>query len=187
MALAALVAAWTGRAALSAAVHGMPATLQAGLDSTWDAALPTFVTAPSAYLVGRGPALPVAAEAALKMKETAALHAEAFSGAEVMHGPLQLLQPGFPVMAFRQRDASHDAMTDSVARLRAAKGRVFDIATGPTPGHDADHLAAPATGYPLLDPLAMLLPFYAFAEKLARARGHDPDRPTLLRKVTETI
>lgn len=187
VALAALVAAWTGRADLAAAVHRMPDTLQTSLASVWDAALPSFVAAPSAYLVGRGPALPVAAEAALKMKETAALHAEAFSGAEVMHGPLQLLQPGFPVMAFRQQDASHEAMTGSIARLRAAQGRVFAVASTPAPGHDADHLTAPATGYPLLDPLAMLLPFYAFAEKLARARGHDPDRPSLLRKVTETI
>lgn len=187
VALAALVAAWTGRTDLAAAVKRLPETLQASLGAVWDAALPTFVAAPSAYLVGRGPALPVAAEAALKMKETAALHAEAFSGAEVMHGPLQLLQPGFPVMAFRQGDASHEAMTGSIARLRAAQGRVFAVATAPAPGHEADHLAAPATGYPLLDPLAMLLPFYAFAEQLARARGHDPDRPSLLRKVTETI
>ncbi len=139
-------------------------------------------------MVGRGPALPVAAECALKLKETAVLHAEAFSGAEVMHGPLQLLQPGFPVMAFNQGDASRDAMRDSIARLSAAGGQVFTVdpagrgSTGTSQGLDAA-----STGHPALDPIAMLLSFYAFAETLARARGQDPDRPSHLRKVTETL
>ena len=76
-------------------------------------------------------------------------------------------------------------MRDSIGRLRAARGRVFTVAPGPEAS--PDHLPAVATGHAALDPLAMLLPFYAFAERLARARGHDPDRPSHLRKVTETI
>ena len=182
VALAALVAEWRDDAGLRAAVAGLPDVLERTLGRDWSAALPAFTAASSAYVVGRGPALPVAAEAALKLKETAVLHAEAFSGAEVMHGPLQLLEPGFPVMAFAQDDASRDAMRDSVARLRAAGGRVFPV----TADGAADGLAAAPTGHPLLDPLSMLLGFYGFAERLARARGHDPDRPSHLRKVTET-
>ena len=136
-------------------------------------------------MLGRGPALPIAAEAALKLKETCVLHAEAFSGAEVMHGPLQLLEDGFPVIAFRQADPSRDAMADSIGRLRALGGRVFEVSTEGLgqPGH----LAAAPAGHPALDPLTMLLSFYAFAESLSRARGHDPDRPSHLRKVTETV
>ena len=185
VALAALVAAWTADAALQAAIARLPEVLADALRSRWDAALEPLVAARSAYVVGRGPALPVAAEAALKLKETAVLHAEAFSGAEVMHGPLQLLHPGFPVIAFAQNDASREAMGGSIDRLRAAQGRVFAVSAGPPAG--ADHLPVPATGHALLDPLAMLLPFYALAERVSRARGHDPDRPSLLRKVTETI
>ncbi len=181
-ALAAIVAEWRDDAALRAAVAGLPAALDAALGRDWGAALPAFVGAASAYVVGRGPALPVAAEAALKLKETAVLHAEAFSGAEVMHGPLQLLEPGFPVMAFAQGDASRAAMEASVARLAAAGGRVFTVTADGSGG-----LAAAPTGHPLLDPLPMLLAFYGFAEALARARGHDPDRPSHLRKVTETV
>lgn len=180
-ALAALVAEWRDDPALRAAVAGLPQALDAALAFDWDAALPEFRAATSAYVIGRGPALPVAAEAALKLKETAVLHAEAFSGAEVMHGPLQLLEPGFPVMAFAQGDASRPAMRDSVARLAAAGGRVFTVAA------EGGDLRAAPTGHPLLDPLPMLLGFYGFAEALARARGHDPDRPSHLRKVTETI
>ncbi len=116
------------------------------------------------------------------------LHAEAFSGAEVMHGPLQLLQPGFPVMAFGQGDASRPAMRDSIARLSAVGGQVFTVEpVGRGSAGTGRDLGAAATGHPALDPLAMLLSFYVFAEKLARARGHDPDRPSHLRKVTETL
>ncbi len=188
VALAALVAEWGGDDALRAAVAGVGAALDAALLCDWDAALPAFEAASSAYVVGRGPALPVAAECALKLKETAVLHAEAFSGAEVMHGPLQLLQPGFPVMAFGQGDASRPAMRDSIARLSAVGGQVFTVEpVGRGSAGTGRDLGAAATGHPALDPLAMLLSFYVFAEKLARARGHDPDRPSHLRKVTETL
>ncbi len=179
--LAALVAEWRDDAALRSAVARLPDALAATLAHDWDAALPDFRTASSVYVVGRGPALPMAAEAALKLKETAVLHAEAFSGAEVMHGPLQLLEPGFPVIAFAQDDASRDAMRSSAAKLAAAGGRVFTVAV------EGGDLQAAATGHPLLDPLPMLLGFYGFAETLARSRGHDPDRPSHLRKVTETV
>lgn len=184
VALAALVAEWRDDAALRQAVRGLPTALEATLAAEWDAVLPVFAAAPSAYVIGRGPALPVAAEAALKLKETCVLHAEAFSGAEVMHGPLQLVQPGFPVVAFVQPDASEAAMRGSIDKLRAAEGRVFAVEAGAATG--ADRLPVAATGHSTLDPLAMLLSFYAFAERLARARGHDPDRPSRLRKVTET-
>lgn len=184
VALAALVAEWRDDAALRRAVAGLPDALAATLVHGWDAARPALGEARSAYVVGRGPALPVAAEAALKLKETCALHAEAFSGAEVMHGPMQLLQPGFPVIAFSQPDASREAMAGSIARLRTL-GRVFEVS--PDGAGRPDHLPVAATGHPALDPLAMLLSFYAFAEALSRVRGHDPDRPSHLRKVTETV
>ncbi len=184
-ALAALVAEWGEDPALRQAVARLPDALAATLGHRWDAALTPFGAAQSAYVVGRGPALPVAAEAALKLKETCVLHAEAFSGAEVMHGPLQLLQPGFPVVAFRQPDPSEGAMADSIGRLRALGGQVFEVSVdgAARPGC----LGAAATGHTALDPLAMLLSFYVFAEALSRARGHDPDRPSHLRKVTETV
>ncbi len=185
VALAAIVAEWQDNETLRRAVAGLPEILEVALGLDWGEALAPFVKAQSAYAVGRGPALPVAAEAALKLKETAMLHAEAFSGAEVMHGPLQLVHDDFPVIAFCQEDASRNAMLGSITRLRAAQGRVFAVATQPLAG--AAYLPTRATGHAALDPLAMLTSFYAFAETLARARGHDPDRPSRLSKVTETI
>ena len=184
VALAAIVAEWADDDGLRIAIGRLPQTLAGALACDWSAAVPVLAAASSAYVIGRGPALPVAAEAALKLKETAMLHAEAFSGAEVMHGPLQLLHEGFPVIAFRQNDASAPAMGQAVARLRAAKGRVF-VAEAEATGADALRMAA--TGHGALDPLAALLSFYGLAERVARARGHDPDAPSLLRKVTETV
>ena len=183
-ALAGIAAAWSQNAQLQAALHSLPAALATARDLSWDGALPHFAAAQSAYTLGRGPALPIAAEAALKLKETSALHAEAFSSAEVLHGPLQLLQPGFPVLAFTPKDAAFEAMQASIARLGEAGGRVFSVSPGFAGGTT---LPAAETGHPPLDSLPMLLSFYRFAEALSRQRGFDPDRPSLLSKVTKTV
>ena len=182
--LAALVAEWAQDDALRRAARALPEALEKALAADWSEPEAMLVGAQSAYTIGRGPCLPIAVEAALKLKETAVLHAEAFSGAEVMHGPLQLVNEGFPVLAFRPRDASHEAMGQAIDRLKLTGGRVFVAgeATATTRG-----LPFSPSGSPLLDPLAMQLSFYGLAEKVARGRGHDPDRPTRLRKVTETI
>ncbi len=184
VALAALVAAWRDDADLKRALHGLPDAFARALSCDWGAAFAALRDAASAYVVGRGPAFPVAAEAALKLKETAMVHAEAFSGAEVMHGPLQLLEDGFPVLALRQNDASAEAMAEAGARLAQAGGQVF---VAEVDGSGDRTLPVAATGHEFLDPLSMLLSFYRLAEQVSRVRGHDPDRPSRLSKVTETV
>jgi glucosamine--fructose-6-phosphate aminotransferase (isomerizing) len=182
--LAALVAEWRGDAGLSQAVRTLPAAFATAIEADWSEALPVLSAATSAYVVGRGPAYPIACEAALKLKETAMLHAEAFSGAEVMHGPLQLVEPGFPVIAFRPGDAAYDAMGEATRRLAAMGANLFVAEAGcPAKGR----LVAQPSGHPLLDPLVMLASFYCLAETVARARGNDPDNPSRLKKVTETV
>ncbi|CAM5770200.1 glucosamine--fructose-6-phosphate aminotransferase [Labrys miyagiensis] len=177
--LAALIAEWHQDKALQEGVRALPAAFEAALSADWSPALPVFEKAQSAYVIGRGPAFPIAQEAALKLKETAVLHAEAYSGAEVMHGPLQLVDSGFPVLAFRPEDAAFAAMGEAIDRMRGAGANVFVAGGGGLPFR--------SSGHALLDPLAMLVSFYGLAEKVARGRGHDPDRPSRLRKVTETI
>jgi glucosamine--fructose-6-phosphate aminotransferase (isomerizing) len=181
--LAALVAEWRGDALLTKATRELPEVLEKTLRTDWSEALPILHKAHSAYVVGRGPALPIAAEAALKLKESATLHAEAFSAAEIMHGPLQLVEAGFPVIALRPRDAAYESMGEAVFRLESIGARVLVAESGaPRPSR----LPSIPSSHPLLDSLVMLLSFYALVEQVARARGHDPDRPTRLRKVTET-
>ncbi len=182
-AVAAIVAAWSGDVALTAAVNRLPQTLPTALAQDWSPA-EALASERSLYVLGRGPALAMAQEAALKLKETASLHAEAFSPAEVMHGPLQLVERGFPVLCFAPDDAA--ALTTHVAldRLIASAAKVFTASSMNLPGI---HLPVAATGHGLTDPIAIIQSFYGLAERIARMRGHDPDRPERLRKVTETV
>ncbi|MDE2573809.1 MAG: SIS domain-containing protein [Rhodospirillales bacterium] len=182
-AAAALVAGWSGDAALGDAVRGLPAALDRALECDWSAAAAMVAASPSLYLLGRGPGTPVAQEAALKAKEVAAIHAEAFSLAEVMHGPLRLIQRGFPVLGLVPQDVAAAANRAALARIAAAGGTVFTAAAA-GPG---TLLPIAATGHGLLDPLAIALSYYRFIEGVSRMRGLDPDHPTHLRKVTETL
>src|SRR5262249_36984162 len=99
-----LVRHWSGDAALDNALQRLPADLADAAGRAWSAALPTLVKAQSLYVVGRGPSFGAALEAAVKLKETCGLHAEAQSSAELMHGPMALAAPDFPVLMFSQRD-----------------------------------------------------------------------------------
>lgn len=184
VALAAIVAQWSQNTELFNALQALPDAMETAITAHWQAPVELLTAANSAYIIGRGPSFPIALEAALKLKETAMLHAEPFSGAEVMHGPLQLVKPGFPVLAFRPQDASFAAMGDAVTRLKAAGGHVLVAEEGET---SAERLSFEPSQHPLLDAIVMLVSFYDMAERVARARGHDPDKPSRLRKVTETI
>lgn len=180
---AAIVAAWSGDRDLAAALDRLPDALDAALSLDWSAAADAFVAASSLYVLGRGPAFPIAEEAALKCKETAAIHAEAYSTAEVMHGPLRLVGTAFPVLALVPEDAALDTTRAALARIANAGGRVFAAGRDGLPG---TRLPTVATGHGLLDPIAQVLAFYRFIEEVSRARGFDPDRPANLAKVTET-
>jgi len=189
-AAAALVAAWTGDAVLRDAVLRLPDALSRALAQDWSAAEAALVAAPSCYMLGRGPGLAIALEAALKGKETAALHAEAFSLAEVMHGPVQLVAPAFPLVAFLPEDAAAAENRGALERLAAAGGQVFAATPiGQGGGDKVPGTVLPVApgGHPALDPLAMIASFYLLIERVARRRGLDPDRPSHLQKVTRTM
>ncbi len=94
-ALLRMVAAWTEDAALAASVESLPELMDRSWALDWSAALPELEVAAHLYVVGRGLGLGAAQETALKFKETCGLHAEAFSSAEVRHGPYALLGPAF--------------------------------------------------------------------------------------------
>lgn len=179
----ALLAAWRNDARLAEALDALPGHLERALDADWTALADALAGDGSVFILGRGPAFAIAEEAALKFKETCQLHAEAYSAAEVMHGPVSLVGAGFPVLVLAARDAA-EAATVATADALADKGaRVFVTAAG---GGRARRLGFAATGHPLTDPLALIVAFYGFVERFARSTGHDPDRPVHLRKVTET-
>ena len=179
-----LVSHWTGDPVLERAVRRLPDWLDGALTRDWRPALPLLADARSLYVVGRGPGFAAAQEAALKLKETCGIHAEAISAAELKHGPLALAGPEFPVMLFSQHDGAREGIAALAAEL-AGRG-VPVVTAGPATAQGALALATVPGMHAFAEPIALIQSFYPLAEAVARARGHDPDRPPHLRKVTET-
>jgi len=182
----ALLADWSRDRALGDAVAELPQALRAAVASDWSAMVEPFVAARSALIVGRGIGYPIAMEAALKLKETACLHAEPYSAAEVLHGPIQIVHKGFPILLFKQRDAAGDSIDHCAARFAEAGANVLVAgAVGSAKGHV--HLPVAPSGHPAAELLSAMVTCYATVDRIARARGFDPDTPPLLKKVTETL
>ncbi|HET6971174.1 MAG TPA: SIS domain-containing protein [Phenylobacterium sp.] len=180
-ATAQLTAAWTGDAELAAALERLPDQLQAAWSMDWSAAVDVLTPAQHLYVLGRGPGFAAAQEAALKLKETCGLHAEAFSAAEVLHGPMALVEPKFPVLVLAQGDESEAGVVALARSLADREARVL-LAGADGPG------ALPfARAHPTLQPITLIQSFYRAANALSLARGFDPDHPPRLRKVTETV
>ncbi len=182
---ASLVAAWREDGPLAAAIAGLPDILRGQTAPPPADMLERLASARSAFVLGRGATLAIAVEAALKLKETCAIHAESYSAAEVLHGPAELVVPGFPVIAFLPSDAAREGMLATLAQLADAGATVITIEAGGV--DDAHRLAAAKVEATLLEPVVMIHRFYRLAEALALRLGRDPDRPRNLRKVTETV
>jgi len=178
-----LVAAWTGDEDLKAGLADLPAGLAQAWALDWTPAVERLKLASNLYVLGRGVGFGVAQEAALKFKETCGLHAEAFSAAEVLHGPMALVKSGFPVLMFAQNDESRASVDEMARGLEARHADVLLARAGETsPG------ALPALGaHPAIEPILMIQSFYRMANALSVARGYDPDSPPHLNKVTETL
>ena len=186
MALAcAIVAAWSGGADLARALAKLPEILARGGQPPPEALLAPLVAARSLYVIGRGATFPVASEAALKLKETAAIHAEAFSSAEVLHGPAGIVQDGFPVLAFAPQDAARPGFFETLERLASFGAAPLLIDARMHPRWPT--LTAPRAGHAALDAIAALHAFYGVAEVVALRRGRNPDAPPHLSKVTQTV
>jgi glucosamine--fructose-6-phosphate aminotransferase (isomerizing) len=180
--------------ALLSALQQLPDSLTANLQLDWSQALAGFSQATNALTLGRGYGFAIAQEAALKYKETACIHGEAFSGAEVLHGPFALMTTGLPVLMFLQQDNTLAAMlelADRIVQLGVPLAVVGDktiAGLSPLLAKGSLHLPiVAAAANPLLEPLCAIQGFYLFADKLAAARGYNPDSPAYLQKVTQTL
>ncbi|WP_343617400.1 SIS domain-containing protein [Novosphingobium sp.] len=181
--IAALVASWAQDEELDAALHALPSALDRAFAEDWRSALDDLTDATNLFVVGRGFGFGVAQEAALKLKETCALHAEAFSAAEVRHGPMTIVGKGFPILAFATSDTAGDSVRGAAAEF-AARGACVHLADPAARGTQGLP-AQPA--HPALEPLLQLVSFYRFANDLSLRRGLDPDSPPHLAKVTRTL
>ncbi len=178
-ALARLVAEWNGDIGLRRSLERLPERLAAAIELDWSAAAVAFAATPSALVLGRGPTLAVAREAALKLKEVANLHAEAFSGAEFLHGPVTLVAPRYPVLALVPSDEAEAGLRRLVSDLAGKGADILSAAPG-------DRLPVAERDRPETDAICLIQSFYAMLPALAERRGLDPERPRHLEKVTVT-
>ncbi len=182
-ALLQLAAHWAGDRALLDALLRLPEALDRAARADWPRLVEAFAEAEHAFVLSRGPGYAVALEAALKLKEAAGLFAEGVSAAEFLHGPVALVEPGFPVLVFAPEDAALKGVR-RVAEALAEKGAaLFWAGSEPGPG---EPLALQKAPHPLSAPLVAVQGFYPNVARLALARGRDPDRPRNLKKVTRT-
>lgn len=179
-----LLAEWAQDAALLAAIHGLPEKLESAVQIDWPAAREALEGRNSIYCLGRGPAYAISNEAALKFKETCQIHAESYSSAEVLHGPVSIVDGGFPVIALASADEAENALA-SVADEIATKGATVFATTEKV--SKASVLDTTRTGHALTDPISLIASFYAMVERTAASRGINPDAPRHLKKVTETV
>ena len=180
----ALLGNWLEDKALLAALDSLPQVLEQAVATDWSPLLGALDNHQSLYVLGRGPAFAIASEAALKFKETCSIHAEAYSAAEVIHGPARIVERHFPVLVLAARDAAEASVAEVAERLAGQGARVFITSVN---AHTAERLPFAASGHPITDALALIATFYGFVEALSRRRGFDPDHPPYLNKVTQTV
>ena len=181
-AIAQMAALWSGDEAMQAALPQLPSAMSRAWEEDWSPCRAMLRNADHLYTVGRGLHLSIAQEAAHKLKETCMIHAEAYSSAEVLHGPNELAGDGFPVLLFRSEDAGDASVQEAARRLAAQRASVM-MAGGGEPGT----LPVPRAPHPALAPILQIQAFYRVANALACDRGYNPDQPRHVQKVTQTV
>jgi glucosamine--fructose-6-phosphate aminotransferase (isomerizing) len=167
------------------AAAGLPAAAERTLafDGPAEAAA-TLREASRLVVTARGFSYPTAREAALKLMETSYLSAQAFSGADLLHGPLAMVDSAVPVLAITSPGRGGEAMAPVVDKLTGAGARVLHVGAHESA---ADGLSIAAGHLPEeLLPILEILPLQQLAWHLAVDRGEDPDHPRGLSKVTRT-
>lgn len=140
--------------------------------------LAALLRASHVYVIGRDTGFGAAQELALKLKECCALHAEAYSSSEVLHGPLQLVtNPLLILILDTEQPDVQPSLDTAEQRFKAAGGTTFRLRPSDVGATNLTPAAAAA---------ALLMLTYPLALQTALALGHDPDRPATLSKVTQT-
>ncbi len=178
-----LAAEWSGQRELADGLTRLPERLAQALHLDWNAALDDLGKANALIVVGRGPTLAVAREAALKLKETCGIQAEAYSGAEFMHGPVTMVGPGYPVLLLAPTDEAAEGMAALATDLVAKEAAIY--VTG-LENPRAVHLPVLPAEQAEADAICLVQTFYGMMPRLAAMRGRNADSPRHLQKVTRT-
>jgi glucosamine--fructose-6-phosphate aminotransferase (isomerizing) len=134
--------------------------------------------------IGRKYQYPVALEGALKLKEIAYIHAEGYAAGEMKHGPIALIDSGFPTLALAPEDGSYDKVASNIEEIRAREGRIIAVTSEGSSrlGSLVDDLIEVPRTHEILTPLLTVVPLQLFAYHCAVLRGCDVDKPRNLAK-----
>nr|WP_237709661.1 SIS domain-containing protein [Microbulbifer agarilyticus] len=170
-----LVANWTQDAELLAGVEMLPQTLTDAVESDVQLRPEDLAAVKNLVVLGRGPGYGITRELALKLKEVCSVHAESFSSAEFLHGPVTLVEQKLTVVNVPIEDESYQAHSEQIADIIRRGGTLIN-------------LHVPSKGvHPRVAPLALLQRFYIDVAHVAVSRGINPDEPAGLKKVTQTV
>ena len=183
-AIAMLTALWSRNHRIHEQINRLPELLEDAFELDWSSAIDMLEPASNLFTLGRGWSLGVAQEAALKLKETCGIHAEALSAAEISHGPMAIVEERFPILGFATADQSGDGVCAASMALASRGAHV--LVADPIGRCHCGRLVAMRSN-PALEPILMIQTFYRMVNELALRRGFDPDRPPHLAKVTRTI
>ncbi len=181
---ASLIAMWKNDLELTRALHHLPDDLIKAQSLDWSIPIATLQDTKRIMIVGRGYGLALAQEAALKLKETCGIQAEAFSAAEIKHGPQALIEQGYPLLIFANRGPALHSMLDLANEMKSRGANVFLAAP---PFVREKQLEIQTTHAEELDIVTAIQSFYLMIEELSRSLGLNPDEPKHLLKVTKTI
>lgn len=162
----------------------LPEVLQQAAGEDWSKAVELLTGKKRLFIIGRGAGWYVAKEAALKCKETCLLQGEAFSGAEVRHGPMALIDGDFASLIFAPPGKAQAGLVELAEAFRQMGGQVLLAADASVAERDLTLIDA---GCDALQGISTIVSFYLMVEQLAKARGLNPDEPPHLNKVTKTV
>jgi glucosamine--fructose-6-phosphate aminotransferase (isomerizing) len=136
------------------------------------------------FFIGRNLGYPTALEGALKLKEISYVHAEGYAGGELKHGPIAMLDAGFPVFAIVPQSDTYEKLLSNIQEVRARRAAVLSVATAgdeAIAAHSEEVFYIPETRQEL-SPILAIVPLQLFAYYVAVARGCDVDQPRNLAK-----
>ena len=188
-AVAMLAAHWSKVEALQADLLKLPELAQTVLsqDSVISEIAKRFAKDDRLVTVGRGYNYCTALEIGLKIKELSYMAAQAYSSADFRHGPIALLEPGFPVFAIAPQGKTIEDMRELVEVAQGIQADVTVFTNDPVLAEKSPSLVRLPDGLPeWLSPIVGVIPGQLLALRLAQSKGYDVDHPRGLRKVTLT-
>jgi glutamine---fructose-6-phosphate transaminase (isomerizing) len=174
-ALLQLVAYWKRDQKLINALQELPLHLQKAVESPQQLSTAYIQGLAHCVVLGRGFGYAISKEIALKLKEVCSVHAEAFSSAEFLHGPVTLVEKKLAIIDVTVKDESEASHLEQIREVSSRGAKLCSLS------QTSENI------HPRLAPLTILQRFYLDIEAIAVSLGQDPDKPAGLKKVTQTL